>query len=171
MHVSRHFATVLGLVVTLTAPQVPLTEARQATPQTDLCSPAREECAAGGINASGQIVGWVQPSADVQHAALWDDGQMTDLGTLGGDWALADAIDDRGQVVGTSTTAPGQTSFGSGTHAFIWYGGDLIDLNTTIQPAATRSLTVANGINAVGQIVGWAGLYEEGTQAVVLTPG
>jgi len=39
---------------------------------------------------------------------------MTDLGTLGGNFSGPVAINDRGQVVGYSTTASGEL------HAFLW---------------------------------------------------
>ena len=41
------------------------------------------------------------------------DGTMVDLGTLGGDGSWATGINDRGQVVGVSTTAAGAE------HAFL----------------------------------------------------
>jgi probable HAF family extracellular repeat protein len=136
---------------------------------TDLGEPVDEESAAGGINASGRVVGWVRPATEVQHAAVWDDGVVTDLGTLGGEWALATVVNGHGQTVGISTTAPGQQPFEPGTHAFLWDGADLVDLNRTIPPDRAWRLTVANGINDAGQIVGF-GTLREATRAFVMTP-
>jgi probable HAF family extracellular repeat protein len=50
------------------------------------------------------------------RAFLWTDGQMMDLGTLGGGSA-AIAINDLSVVVGNSTTGAGVT------HAFLWSNG------------------------------------------------
>ena len=40
--------------------------------------------AAAGINASGAVVGQSSTSDDFARAFLWRDGEMVDLGTLGG---------------------------------------------------------------------------------------
>jgi probable HAF family extracellular repeat protein len=48
------------------------------------------------------------------HAFLWENGAMTDLGTLGGNYSVAVVINERGQVVGYSLTASGEE------HAFLW---------------------------------------------------
>src|SRR5437868_5768487 len=52
-----------------------------------------------------------------------------DLGTLGGEWSYANAINSSGQAVGyyndTNTTYPGSTS-----HAFLYYNGSVQDLGT-----------------------------------------
>lgn len=59
------------------------------------------------------------------HPWFWQDGTMTDLGTLGGErssWAYA--INAAGQVVGWSRTAEGAE------HAFLWQDGTTTDLGT-----------------------------------------
>jgi len=90
-----------------------------------------------GINNLGQVVG-----TSANHAFLWENGTMTDLGTLGGSLSVANAINDRGQVVGESTTASGEK------HAFLWDHGVMKDLGT---PGETSS---AHCINGQGDIVG-----------------
>ena len=81
------------------------------------------------------------------HAFVWTpaDG-LFDLGTLGGTYSFATAIDDAGRIVGESAIAGGQT------RAFSWTGGGgMVDLGTL---GGTSSS--AQGVNQTGQVVGTA---------------
>jgi probable HAF family extracellular repeat protein len=73
------------------------------------------------------------------------------LPTLGGPNTLAFAINNRGQVVGTSTItdASGQSI---GQHAFVWEQGNMRQLATF----PNSHISVANGLNDSGTIVGTA---------------
>jgi probable HAF family extracellular repeat protein len=86
---------------------------------------------------------------------------MQDLGTLGGRFSYANAINDSGQVVGTAGTTLNEG------HAFIRDGGVMVDLNDLIGPGWV--LIEATAINASGAIVGTGRINNE-THAFLLTP-
>ena len=73
--------------------------------------------------------------------------QIVDLGTLGGLESFAQAINDRGQVVGRSDVVLG-VNFQD--HGFLWQAGAMQDLGTL---GGSRSAAV--DINNRGQITGW----------------
>ncbi|HYP26350.1 MAG TPA: HAF repeat-containing protein, partial [Blastocatellia bacterium] len=69
--------------------------------------PGRRFSIAKDISNRGQIVGsgTFNAGEEDDHALLWEDGRIIDLGTLGGGRSFAEAINERGQIVGDSRTA------------------------------------------------------------------
>jgi probable HAF family extracellular repeat protein len=109
---------------------------------------------ANDVNNAGQVVGNLRPGGYNQHAFLWQNGVVTDLGTLGGSTSSASAINDAGQVTGIYYTSTG------GTAAFLWQGGVMYDIGAS---------SSANDINQSGQVAG-AGEYPSPTYASLWTP-
>jgi probable HAF family extracellular repeat protein len=115
---------------------------------TDLGALGGPQSRASGINASGQVVGGVQPERDgPMHAFLWEKGVMADLGLLGGLSTQATDINSAGQIVGWSYTGDGEEP----RQAFLWEKGVVTILGTL-----GGVTTVANGINSAGQVVGYS---------------
>jgi probable HAF family extracellular repeat protein len=79
------------------------------------------------------------------HAFFWNDGVMTDLGTLGGDNSAAIWLNDAGVVVGNADLPGSQIH-----HAVYWSNGKIHDLGTVDGDPCSRGL----GLNALGQVVG-----------------
>lgn len=97
---------------------------------------------AAGINDAGVVVGSMDNAASDSRAFAYQDGTLTDLGTLGGPGAAAYAINASGQIVGWAQTST------DATHAFEDTGGKMTDLG------AYNIDTVAYAINDHGVIVG-----------------
>jgi probable HAF family extracellular repeat protein len=113
------------------------------------------------ISNSGLIVGASQNGAvdplTGQHetrAVLWTDGQIADLGTLGGNESLAIAVNSQGLVVGAAANAiadhfPFFFGWATQTRAFVWQNGVMRDLGTLGGPDA-----FAGPLNERGQVIG-----------------
>lgn len=115
---------------------------------------------ADDINDRGEIVGTsslLVPYGDTvrveTHAFLWTGGKMHDLGTLGGDFSEAIAVDEDGIVLGRSATPDGLL------HPVLWIDGEIVDLLPDHPFPATPT-----DFNGRRQVVGMFGprLYETG---------
>lgn len=82
-------------------------------------------------------------SAGLGTAAAAEEYLVTDLGTLGGSWSRAGAMNGEGQVVGSSTIP------NSAMHGFLWQNGIMVDLGTP-QGFLVSS---AAGLNDSGRVV------------------
>jgi probable HAF family extracellular repeat protein len=97
---------------------------------------------AGGESIDGNLYPW--------RAFLYDHGVMRDLGTMTYDGnSSAYGINELGQVVGYTDTD-------SGSKTYLYSDGQMVLLDTLIDPGAGWTITNANGINDLGQIAGRA---------------
>jgi probable HAF family extracellular repeat protein len=113
---------------------------------------------AAAINASGQVCGMAVTGYNPyprRHAFRYTDGiGMVDL-TPDRPGALAAAMNDRGDVVGSFIFGNGDATPDNPYHAFLYTdGAGLEDLNDAIDPSTGWVLNYAYGINNAGQIVG-----------------
>jgi len=113
-----------------------------------------------GINTVGWVVGAsgngvIDPAIGIPEylGVLWRDGQVKNLGTLGGNESLASDVNDLGQIAGFSAnTVPDSFSllgFATQTRPFLWQHGVMRELDTFGGPDGAAYL-----INGLGQIVG-----------------
>jgi len=107
-----------------------------------------------GVNNIGQIVGTVtvgpafSPTDTICYRTTPGDNitfPRDDLGSLGGGFCSARAINGAGDVVGQSST-------GSAIHGFIYTGGSMVDLNSLVVADPSIFLAAGTGINNAGQI-------------------
>jgi probable HAF family extracellular repeat protein len=109
------------------------------------------------INERGQIAGFSYTNSTPNPTTgvptidpfLWDHGRMIDLGSFGGTLGFVGgptvALNDRGQVVGSSSF-PGDVIF----HAFMWEKGHLNDLGT-LGGSYSAAATINDGGSVIGE--------------------
>jgi len=117
------------------------------------------------INNRGQVTGVSDlPGDQIFHPFLWTrQTGMVDLGVLDGDAVGAGlSLNNWGDVVGASTTAPGPAS--GNARAFLWHKGHMSDLNALIPANSSMYLITAFSINDEGQIAGF-GVVTSGPEA------
>jgi probable HAF family extracellular repeat protein len=103
-------------------------------------------------NDLGQITGVSYTNSTVDPGTgyptvdpyLWQNGHMTDLGTLGGHFGFANWLNDQGEVVGWSDLAGDQNA-----QPFLWKNGHMIGL-----PTIGGGFGFASWISPAGDIAG-----------------
>jgi len=112
----------------------------------------RGQAAGCAANAEPDTYGFCLGTPQQSRAFLWQDGTMKDLGTLGGPDALAELVNDRGQVAGWSLTdSIVNPATGIPTqHPFLWENGRMRDLGTI----GGSAVQIINSMNNSGQFVG-----------------
>jgi probable HAF family extracellular repeat protein len=86
---------------------------------------------------------------------LWQDGHISDLGTLGGPDTLAGFVSDAGQIAGLSYTnsSPNPTTGVPTVDPFFWKNGKMTDIGTL-----GGVFGLSNRMNNRGQVVGQSDL-------------
>jgi probable HAF family extracellular repeat protein len=104
------------------------------------------------INNKGEIVGQAEIVGGMVHPFLYSAGHMTDLLPMTKADALADAINDAGQIVGFAPfkTGPATTE----SHAVLYTGATAVEI---LGPTAA-GVSIATAINDRGEIVGYMGM-------------
>lgn len=99
------------------------------------------------INNSGQVVGYGYLPDGNFRGFVWANGAMTVLGTLGGDWSQAYAINTAGVVTGAAYTTGNLTQM-----AFVYSNGNMRSLGVL----SANGLSVGRAINSANTVVGYA---------------
>jgi len=99
------------------------------------------------INNLGQAVGFSWMETPYAHATLYADGNVTFLGTLGGEWSQATDINNASQISGYATNENGVL------HATMFWNGDIIDLAPDWSGYASGAMSLNDHGDAVGQVV------------------
>lgn len=143
-----HLAIVLSVCTAVPVDATPQYTVTDLTVQSGLASVV-------GINNAGQVVGWravgqTDPYGRLTyHAAVWSNGQTTDLHPLNAASSIGLGINDAGEVVG-QVYVDGMLS-----HGFLASGGTV----RTFQAG-----TLARAVNASGLIVGGGCLGADGSR-------
>jgi probable HAF family extracellular repeat protein len=110
------------------------------------------------INQDGLVIGQAtngSGSTLTSSGFLWDNGNLIDLGSLGGTRGDALSVNQAGQIVGFSNIAS------EVAHATLWQNGQLSDLNDLLVNGTGWVLNQATGINERGQIIGFGTFTNE----------
>jgi probable HAF family extracellular repeat protein len=122
------------------------------------------------VSDSGVVSGEGFNSAGDYHAFRYaaGSGEVVDLGTLPGFGSSEGyGVNDNGDVVGRAEPLD---TVGGPTHAFIYQGGAMRDLNGIIAPDSGWVLTEAHAINGQGAVAGFGTAPDGATRGFLLVP-
>jgi len=140
--------------------------------------PGGYESQANGINDLGQVSGWASNGTPDPYSSLgwgtqarsfiWQNGVMTDIGTLGGPDAVSATLNAVGQITGESyTNSTLNPATGTPTlHPFLWQNGHMRDLGSL-----GGTVGFANSLNNAGEVVGWSTMAGDQTSHPFLWDG
>jgi probable HAF family extracellular repeat protein len=142
---------------------------------TDLGTLGGTTSEAAGLNTLGDVVGWSATADGANHAFLYRNGQMIDLGTLpGGSESYATAISDEGVVAGYGGINRYGPMFREFTQGFVWQDGTLRELGALYCPCSFNErygTSRALAINRIGRVVGDSRVFRGGlTHAFLWQP-
>ncbi|MDR2981969.1 MAG: hypothetical protein LBV12_06940 [Puniceicoccales bacterium] len=120
-----------------------------------LGAPSGHFSTALSINEDGEVMGFYLAKSPPRGFLWTQETGMQDIGTLGGTMTMPFAMNDKGQIVGYSSTAAGNS------HAFLWTKESGMQNLDTL--SGLRSL--ASAINNKGQIAGHLYLGNDQTHA------
>ena len=117
-----------------------------------LDSPGLADSRALALNDAGQVVGLSMTQSGVQHAVLWQNGTLTDLGSIaGGGMSAALAINQSGTIVGYAVDGHGIDQ------AVVWQNGAM----TVLQDLDSNGHSLAYSVNDAGIIAGRSDFYTD----------
>ena len=101
-----------------------------------------------------QIVGSLFNENITAHAALWQNGEVIELGTMpGGNFSEARAISPDGRIIGTwGNSATGDPALG----ALLWEDGLMMNIHADLGAPNSEARDITVGPRGV-QVVGWMG--------------
>ncbi|QPI52345.1 FxDxF family PEP-CTERM protein [Massilia antarctica] len=101
---------------------------------------------AAAINNAGTIVGYSADASERNRAFIYQNGRMTDLGAFEGGTSVAKDINDAGLIIGQSAHGSDRQLLS----AFVYSNGVMTDLGWS--PQYTSS---ASDINNLGEVIGY----------------